>query len=367
MTQVHFYSQQILGQRNSQQDAVGVLVLSPQRKLYVLTDGMGGHHGGEIASQAVLQAMFDAFENNPNTLPAQQQLAQAVDFANQKLSSLIQTQPELSGMGTTLLAVILDEYSGQFDFVSVGDSPLYHWQNGQLKRINANHAFAAELKKLTDAGVMSLNEAQNHPQRHAITSALMGTSIAHIDYGSGSLKHHERLMLASDGVQTLSDDEVGELAQYVGNMQQTLAEVAQHIFDAIVAKNTPTQDNATILLMTLPQWCDSLPVPPIAPMMRSQPCVPPTQVEGLAAPATQVEAAVSEKHQSNHVPISEPSDENNNMMGLIVGGVMALAIAIGVAVWTAQAKLGESNAPVAASVASAVMDASAVASAVSAP
>ena len=203
---IHSQSQQIIGNRESQQDAINSLRVSPQLQLFVLADGMGGHNGGETASQSVIQSFLDYFSNPIADESPTDALYTALLRANAALLTRTLQQPELQGMGTTLVAVLIQE-NGQFNYISVGDSPLYQF-SGSLKRINANHAFAEDLKKMVQVGAISAEEAEQHPQRHAITSALTGNAITHIDQSSGCLKMGERLILASDGIQTLSHEQI---------------------------------------------------------------------------------------------------------------------------------------------------------------
>lgn len=157
---------------------------------------------------------------------------------------MIVQQPELKGMGSTLLAVLVNDLTGQFDYISVGDSPLFHSSAGSLKRINANHSFASDLANMVKAGVISADEAQTHPQRHAITSAVTGSDIAKIDQHSGCLKQGERLLLASDGVHTLPDIQIGELI-----IHAPVPTAATALLHAVQAQQSPYQDNTSVILL----------------------------------------------------------------------------------------------------------------------
>lgn len=246
-----FHHRQAIGMRSAQQDAVGNLLVSAHYRLYVLADGMGGHRGGETASAAVLMTFLDYFEQNPQAADAAEHgLRQALAQANRRVAAEIAARPELSGMGTTLLAVLLDVRNGAFHFISVGDSPLYCWENGQIRRINANHAFAEDLKKMVAAGVMTAQEAAQHPARHAVTSAVTGGDIPHTDTGSGVLTQGMRLLLASDGIHTLSDKEIAAvLARRGASAEQGTAA----LLEAVAAKQRPHQDNTSVLLLHAPK------------------------------------------------------------------------------------------------------------------
>lgn len=243
--QINFYQGQHIGQREEQQDALGNLVLSPQHKLYVLADGMGGQHGGQIAGKTVVAAFLGYFQQH-GLHEAEQDLRQALQQANQALADTLRRQPELEGMGTTVIAVVVDETDNRYSYISVGDSPLYSYNQGSLRRINANHAFAEDLKRMVATGEISSEAAERHPARHAVTSAVMGKDIAHIDCASGTLAPDELLLLASDGVQTLSDEEIGQtLAAASGSLEDKV----NALLAVVQAKQHPHQDNTSLILV----------------------------------------------------------------------------------------------------------------------
>lgn len=243
--QINFYQAQHIGQREEQQDSLGNLVLSPQHKLYVLADGMGGQRGGQIAGKTVVAAFLNYFQQH-GLHEAEQDLHQALQQANQALADTLSRQPDLEGMGTTVIAVVVNETDNRYSYISVGDSPLYSYNQGSLCRINANHAFAEDLKRMVAAGEISSEAAERHPARHAVTSAVMGKDIAHIDCASGTLAPGELLLLASDGVQTLSDEEIGQtLAAASGSLEDKV----NALLAVVQAKQHPHQDNTSLILV----------------------------------------------------------------------------------------------------------------------
>ncbi|OAM34024.1 serine/threonine protein phosphatase [Eikenella sp. NML96-A-049] len=304
--QINFHQSQYIGQREEQQDALGNLVLSPQHKLYVLADGMGGQRGGQIAAKTVVAAFLDYFQQY-GLHEAEQDLRRALHQANQTLSDTLRRQPKLEGMGTTVIAVVVDETDNRYSYISVGDSPLYTYGQGSLRRINANHAFAEDLKRMIAAGEISSEAADRHPARHAVTSAVMGKDIAHIDCSSGTLSPGELLLLASDGVQTLSDEEI---EQTLIAASGSLEDKVNTLLALVQAKRHPHQDNTSLLLV----------------QATAKQTSPATQVHDLS---TQSLPATGESTLSTRISGSlppAPSTSSFPAKGLIIGFILGVLL-----------------------------------------
>lgn len=275
--QANFYDGAIVGQREEQQDDRTNLILENGYRLYVLADGMGGHNAGNVASKLVCSAFRDFFSNLTSIEDREQTLKTALNHANVVMQEKLTEQNELVGMGTTVIAVLLHEPSGEYSFISVGDSPLYKHSNGKLHRINANHAFFEDLKKLVDAGEMTIEEANAHPDRHAITSAVMGKGIEKYDVQSGNFVDGELIILASDGIQTLTEDESGEIASVINDNDGDPERSVKGLLQAVEAKGLSHQDNTTVVIVR----SENDKAPKKAPTKNApqEPDTPATQVE----------------------------------------------------------------------------------------
>ena len=245
----NFSQRQSVGARDEQQDVVWNQNVSDTLRLYVLADGMGGHRNGSLASQTAAQAFAAHIDSHISGTHPESALKAALYQANNALARVIKARPDTEGMGTTLVAVLLHLPDGAYSFVSVGDSPLYVFENGRLRRINENHAFAADLEKLVSAGQMSREEAAQHPARHAITSAVMGKDIPRIDVRSGVLPPDALLLLASDGLQTLDDAPDGDIAALLAQQGRDLDGCTQALLDAVAARGREGQDNTSVILV----------------------------------------------------------------------------------------------------------------------
>ncbi|WP_179953122.1 PP2C family protein-serine/threonine phosphatase [Desulfobotulus mexicanus] len=238
-----------IGKRPEQQDSTGSLELGNGFYLYVLADGMGGERGGLIASRTVCKEFMAFFENNPDMDDPAKLLEQAMVAANAALREKREQDYDLMGMGTTLIGVLMNGLSRVFHFVSVGDSPLYQLSSGGLKRINANHAYIEELKKMVADGRMHPEELKTDPARNDITSALMGGNIEEVDFGTGILESGDRLLLASDGIQTLSDGPHGEIAAILKEEGSDFESAVLALLDAVADKEEPYQDNTALIFV----------------------------------------------------------------------------------------------------------------------
>lgn len=162
--------------------------------LLAVADGMGGHVGGEIASAAAIGEL----RKLDHDLPAGELLAaleHTVKAANDKLHRIVESDPALQGMGTTLTAML---WSGsQIALVHIGDSRAYLLRDGSLFQITHDHTL---VQSLVDEGRISPDEAASHPQRSLLLRALDGRSEVDPDLSLREAKVGDRYLLCSDGL-----------------------------------------------------------------------------------------------------------------------------------------------------------------------
>ncbi|MFD5214540.1 PP2C family protein-serine/threonine phosphatase [Microbacterium sp. NPDC058345] len=162
--------------------------------LYVVADGMGGHAGGEIASQSTisrLDAVVDA-----GTVSAAE-----VEVALQRAVDDIHEHPETTdeGTGTTLTGVFLDRGDDGWRWVAlnIGDSRVYLKRGDQLSQVTTDHSVVQEL---IASGKISPEEADGHPYSNVITRAVGANELLPPDYVSIDLQDEDRLVICSDGL-----------------------------------------------------------------------------------------------------------------------------------------------------------------------
>jgi protein phosphatase len=216
------------GARAYQEDSWALRTLGDGTLLAVLADGMGGHAGGAVASRLAVGAFLMAMENGGS-------LQEALEAANRAIGEAAQRDVALANMGSTLVgAVVTDD---EVRWISVGDSPFYLATIGALERLNADHSMVPQIDALVERGIITAEEAARHPGRHTLREAVMGQPLSLIDEGRRALAAGDRLLVCSDGIETLDPADIARGA----------AGPVQALIDAVLAAGAPAQDNVTVI------------------------------------------------------------------------------------------------------------------------
>ena len=232
-----------IGARRRQEDAWGTQILPPDehgsRLLAVVADGMGGHPAGDEASRIACRAFVEICTTAAGS--PRERLRHALNAANRQVRAAVLARPELFDMGTTLVAALF--HSGGCDWVSVGDSFLFHYRSDRIRRINPLHTFGAELDEMARRGEITHAEAAEDPGRPIITSAIMGGPLDEVAEGSLPLKPDDLVILATDGAETLGEDGIASVCDgHAGR-------IAGAIIGRIEELGHPYQDNATVVVV----------------------------------------------------------------------------------------------------------------------
>lgn len=134
--------------------------------VFVVCDGMGGHAGGSTASRIAVEAVREYLENHYFDLP-EDAMRETITFANQAVLTKALENPQLSGMGTTIVLVIIRH--DKVYYAHVGDSRLYLMSEGKLTRLTSDHSF---VQTLVDQGLLEEDDMERHPRRNEISRAL---------------------------------------------------------------------------------------------------------------------------------------------------------------------------------------------------
>lgn len=240
--------------RASNQDHL--LVASP---LFAVADGMGGHAAGEVASQTAVEALRAAWEGADAHDAAA--LAEAARAANRQVWEAAQADPDLHGMGTTLVAIALvhggDGGSGELAVVNVGDSRAYRLRQGELEQLTEDHSLVAEL--VAD-GQLAADEAEFHPQRHVLTRALGVDPDVPVDLLTVDPWRGDRLLLCSDGlIREVSDGQVASILRRLADPSEAARELVRE------ARMRGGSDNITVVVVDVVDEADAGAPPPPTP------------------------------------------------------------------------------------------------------
>jgi protein phosphatase len=162
--------------------------------IWAVADGMGGHRGGDVASEIACEALGSAF-----TERTVEGLVDAIDQANRAVFRAGSDDPDLTGMGTTIvaLAVVAERDDELLAVANVGDSRVYRYTVGDLEQLTDDHSLVAELVR---EGTLSPEEAAVHPQRNIVTRVLGVYDSVPVDAVAIEPRAGDRYVLCSDGL-----------------------------------------------------------------------------------------------------------------------------------------------------------------------
>ena len=175
-------------------------------RLLAIADGMGGQAAGEVASSEVISTIVALDDDVPGS-DILTSLGTAVQRANDQLRLMVEEDPQLEGMGTTLTALL---WTGQrLGLVHVGDSRAYLLRDGELTQLTHDHTL---VQSLIDEGRLTADEAVDHPRRSVLVRTLQEGSPAEPDLFPIEGRVGDRFLVCSDGVTAVLDvDEIHEV------------------------------------------------------------------------------------------------------------------------------------------------------------
>jgi serine/threonine protein phosphatase PrpC len=166
--------------------------------LFAIADGMGGAQAGEVASQLATAALK---ESQPNG-GGEQRIADLIQEANRRVYDRSSSDPNTSGMGTTITVALVEEDTVAFGHV--GDSRAYLIRDAEMEQLTEDHSLVNELLK---TGKLSREEAETHPQRSVITRALGTDPDVDVDTFSVRAEAGDLFLLCSDGLTDMVSEE----------------------------------------------------------------------------------------------------------------------------------------------------------------
>lgn len=206
----------------------------PDLGLWVVADGMGGHHAGDMASQAIVAALEEITEPDAaGTFLADVQTRLQEVHAHLRAAAL---DNDIAAIGSTVVVFLI--FDAHFACAWAGDSRLYLWRDGQLTQVSHDHSYVQEL---VDLGVITAEAARTHPRGNVITRAVGAGDELQLEVCQGRLQADDRYLLCSDGLNRMVEDEEIAAALAAGSIH----EAAQSLMD--MALNRGARDNVTLI------------------------------------------------------------------------------------------------------------------------
>jgi protein phosphatase len=220
----------------------------PDLGLFVVADGMGGHVAGEIASRLAVDTFEGVAERGEAAAPddrnctlAERRLQEGFERAARAIADQTNANPRLRGMATTASAVLIS--AGATALGHVGDSRIYLWRDGVLQQLTHDHSWVAEQVMM---GLMSANEARQHPWRNVVTRALSASDAPEVDLSPLQLVPGDRVLISSDGLHGVISEE--RIAVVLG-AGDPLERTCQQLIDDANGAGGP--DNITTLILEI--------------------------------------------------------------------------------------------------------------------
>ena len=209
--------------------------------LLAVADGMGGHAGGEVASQVAIKTlatmvpMLTAPEIDTDSI--EDLLLNSLHTIDAEISRVARDEIELRGMGTTLTALLIRD--GRVALLHVGDSRCYRLRGNTFEQLTSDHTV---LQELLDSGTISMSEAAEHPQRSMLTQVLMGEGSVAPVLMVYEVNSKDRFLLCSDGLSSvLTEKEIKSLLKKSNRDEAVLA-----LIEATYINGAP--DNVTVVV-----------------------------------------------------------------------------------------------------------------------
>jgi serine/threonine protein phosphatase PrpC len=207
--------------------------------LFAVADGMGGAQAGEVAARLATAAFREYHE--ADDLAGEERVSAIIQEANRRIYERARVDSEVSGMGTTVTAALLEK--GRIVIGHVGDSRAYRLRGGRLEQLTDDHSLVADLVR---GGRISPEEAETHPQRSVITRALGTDPEVDVDSLSVDAEAGDLYLICSDGLTTMiSDEEILAILERAKSLESAGKDLVK------AANRRGGEDNVTVVLFTV--------------------------------------------------------------------------------------------------------------------
>ncbi|HEY8546220.1 MAG TPA: Stp1/IreP family PP2C-type Ser/Thr phosphatase [Acidimicrobiales bacterium] len=216
----------------------------PNNGIWVVADGMGGHQGGETASLTACEALAESFTRDDEGRASPETLVDAIQVANRAVHEKGNDDPDLTGMGTTVVALaVVDDGNGDevFAIANVGDSRAYRFADGVFEQLTEDHSLVAEMVR---EGSLSPEDAATHPQRNILTRVLGVYDEVPVDVITVIPHPGDRFVLCSDGLfNEVSDEGITSVLRRLVDPAEAADELVR------LAVHAGGRDNVTVVVV----------------------------------------------------------------------------------------------------------------------
>ncbi len=202
MTLTHSTLSDVGKVRKANEDNAGMIERADGANIFVVCDGMGGHVGGATASKIAVTGILQFLESR-DLSNCESAISEALVFANQQVYANSLHNPDLHGMGTTCVLMIIKD--DECYFGHVGDSRIYLHTDRELHRLTKDHSY---VQQLVDMGEISDDQAESHPRKNQIMRALGIAADVQPELGARKLspKNGDRILMCTDGLNGMIND-----------------------------------------------------------------------------------------------------------------------------------------------------------------
>jgi protein phosphatase len=225
-----------------------------RRGIFVVCDGMGGQAAGELASKIGVETLLNHFSRDLHDSNAQvfgrnfsevseraNDLANAIQLANEAIHDAAQRSAELTGMGSTIVAVSVESNGHRYSIGNVGDSRAYLIRNGAIQQLTSDHSLVMEQVR---RGLITMEEAEHSKLQNVIVRALGTEESVEPDLQDREFAAEDVLLLCSDGLSRyVKDGEILDVLSRATSLEKACEELVES------AKAGNSDDNITCLLL----------------------------------------------------------------------------------------------------------------------
>jgi PPM family protein phosphatase len=224
--------------RNSNEDQ---FVADPQKRIFLVADGMGGHAAGEVASKMAALKVEEILSRSESFSDPETFLQQAIQIANKQVYSAQLDNPHFRGMGSTL--TVLKIQDNRYYIAHVGDSRAYLLRNGNLTQLTRDHSLVWQLY---EDKLISKEDLSRHPRKNIVTRSIGTHPHVEAEIQSEQVSEKDMFLICSDGLtDVISDLQIKDFL----NSGKTPQEISKILVDAANTGGGP--DNITVVVVSI--------------------------------------------------------------------------------------------------------------------